>query len=49
MCRYVKFYNEPTSRCLQGGKSIKFPSQREARGFDRLMLQLRAGEGRQDG
>lgn len=38
-----KFHNEPATRCLQGGKPIRFPSQREARRFDQLMLQLRAG------
>lgn len=38
-----KLHNVPTSRCLQGGKPIRFPSQREARRFDQLMLQLRAG------
>ena len=38
-----KLHNVPTSRCLQGGKLIRFPSQREARRFDQLMLQLRAG------
>ncbi|WP_312281575.1 DUF1064 domain-containing protein [Oscillibacter sp.] len=38
-----KFHNEPTSRCLQGGRPIKFPSRREAGRFDQLMLQLRAG------
>ena len=38
-----KLHNVPTSRCPQGGKPIRFPSQREARRFDQLMLQLRAG------
>lgn len=38
-----KLHNVPTSRCLQGGEPIRFPSQREARRFDQLMLQLRAG------
>lgn len=38
-----KLHNVPTSRCLQGGKPIRFPSQREARRFDQLILQLRAG------
>lgn len=38
-----KFHNEPAVRCLQGGKPIKFQSQREARRFDQLMLKLRAG------
>lgn len=39
-----KYHNTPTERITEGGKTIKFDSQKEARRFDELMLMLKAGQ-----
>lgn len=41
--RQGKYHNMPAKRAVDGGKSIKFDSQKEARYFDELMIRLRAG------
>lgn len=39
-----KYNNTPTERIADDGKTIKFPSQAEARRFDELMLLWKAGK-----
>lgn len=39
-----KYHNTLTERIADGGKTIKFDSQKEARRFDELLLMLQAGE-----
>lgn len=38
-----KYHNTPTERVTEGGKVLHFDSQKEARRYDHLILQLRAG------
>ena len=38
-----KYHNKPTERITEDGNVIKFPSQKEARRYDELMLMRKAG------
>ena len=39
-----KYNNTPAERLTEGGKTIRFDSQKEARRYDELMLLLKAGK-----
>ena len=39
-----KYHNKPTERVTASGNVLKFPSQKEARRYDALLLRLKAGQ-----